>query len=51
MEATTRSADEQEQRTAASDAMYREGLRKSRTMEKLREFERKHIAAGGRKLS
>ena len=42
---------EQEQREAVSDAMYREVLVKSRTMELLRKFEQKHIAAGGKKLS
>lgn len=46
-----RTPQEQKEREAVSDAMYREGLRKSKTMEKLREFERRHIAAGGKKLS
>ena len=51
MDTAKRSPEEQKAREAVSDAMYREGLRKSKTMEKLREFERKHIAAGGKKLS
>lgn len=51
MATAKRSPEEQKEREAVSDAMYREALKKSRTMELLREFERKHIAAGGKKLS
>ena len=51
MVATKRTPEEQRAREAESDAMYREGLKKSRTMELLRKFEEMHIAAGGKKLS
>ena len=51
MDTPKRTLEEQRAREAESDAMHREGLKKSRTMELLREFERRHIAAGGKKLS
>ena len=51
MDTPKRTPEEQKAREAESDAMYREGLKKSRTMELLRKFEEMHIAAGGKKLS
>lgn len=51
MDTPKRTPEEQKAREAVSDAMYRQALQKSRTMELLRKFEEMHIAAGGKKLS
>lgn len=51
MDTAKRTPQEQKAREAVSDAMHREALKKSRTMELLRKFEEMHIAAGGKKLS
>ncbi len=45
----TRSWWEKKRRETAADAMSRQAFRKSKTMDLLREFEQRHISAGGKK--